>query len=849
MRLRAKITFVTVSTVIILFLISMVINTYIFYKEAKEFRNSEIKSSYVFFLEQVNFATNHTTSIGNDLASSGELLYKLKSQPFNKIKEYTENYLLDRISKEPKILGAGLWFEPNTFGETFFAPYAVWKDSKLQITWEYSDPKYDYFKQPFYRVAIPKTWDIKQKREQENYHISPYLDKFEDKEILFVTVSTLMYDQASGKLIGISTVDWTFEDLQKLLSQFNITKSSYTVLLHSDGKIVYHPNKEFILKDTTSLNWYNKLNLNNIVKNQIYLLENEKINNEEFDIYYSITSANYILAAIINKKEAYSIVGGIVLRNIGLSFITILLLSIFIFIVVDLSIKPLSKIIHVLRGIASGKIGLDERIQIKTKDEFSELADTFNNMANTIQTQNNEIKEYSENLEEKVKTRTYELNQSLDEITKLKKQQDGDYFLTSLLLTPLGKINPPTTDVVQVEALIRQKKTFDFKNKSHSIGGDLCVVDKLLLKNKLFTVYLNADAMGKSIQGAGGALILGSVFGAIIERTNSVKSLQDQYPERWIKNTFLELHKTFSTFDGSMLVSVVFGLLDYETGLLYLINAEHPSTILYRDKVASFLETDFMFYKLGLTVDMKKSKLSVRLYQLKTDDIVILGSDGRDDILLRTNDSGERVINEDHELILKEIEAADGDLNQLLAIIQNTGELTDDFSILKLTYKGNYYELQANHPNGVIENAIKKSKEFELKKQFSEAYKTLREVLALDTEYPYILRELTKLGIQLKHYQTALEYADKYISLRPIDTEILYAKSYLYMKLLRNSEAIDLGELILLREPSNLKYLAHLSELYLETNPHRARDLVLEGLRLDPIHKKLLSLKQSIDTN
>jgi serine phosphatase RsbU (regulator of sigma subunit) len=847
MKLRAKITFVTLSTVVVLFLISMVINTYIFYKEAKEFRNSEIKSSYVFFLEQVNFATNHTTSIGNDLASAGELINRLKSQPKNKLKEHIESYLVDRVSKEPKILGAGIWYEPYVLGEVYYAPYAVWKNNKVEITWEYSNSKYDYHNQPWYRVSIPKTWNLNEKREFENYQVSPYLDKLGDQEILFVTVSSIMYDE-NNKIIGVSSVDWTFEDLHKLLSQFNITKSSYTTLMHSEGKIVYHPNKEFILKDSTSLSWYNKLNLKNIVKNQIYLIENEKIGNEEFDIYYSITSANYILAAIINKKEAYSIVGGIVLRNIGLSFITILLLSVFIFIVVDLSIKPLGKIIHVLRGIASGKIGLDERIQIKTKDEFSELADTFNNMASTIQTQNNEIKEYSENLEEKVKTRTYELNQSLDEITKLKKQQDGDYFLTSLLLTPLGKINSPNSNVVQVEALIRQKKTFDFKNKSHSIGGDLCVVDKLVLKNKSYTVYLNADAMGKSIQGAGGALILGSVFGAIIERTNSVKNLQDQYPERWIKNTFLELHKTFSTFDGSMLVSVVFGLLDYETGLLYLINAEHPSTILYRDKVASFLESDFMFYKLGLTVEMKKSKLSVRLYQLKTDDVIILGSDGRDDILLSTSDTGDRVINEDHELILKEIETADADLNQLLDVIQKTGELTDDFSILKLTYKGPYYELQSTHPNILIENAIKKSKDLELKKQIPEAYNTLREVLPLDTEFPYLLRELTKLGIQLKHYQTALEYADKYISLRPIDTEIIYAKSYLYMKLLRTSEAIDLGELILLREPSNLKYLAHLSELYLEANPNRARDLVLEGLKLDPIHKKLLSLKQSIDT-
>ena len=182
-----------------------------------------------------------------------------------------------------------------------------------------------------------------------------------------------------------------------------------------------------------------------------------------------------------------------------LTVITLLVIGCIINIIVGKSLQPLVNIIDVLRGIASGKKSLRERIQIKSKDEFGELANTYNTMANTIERQNLEIKEYTENLEEKVKERTNELNQSLQEVTKLKMQQDGDYFLTSLLLQPLGR-NRLREDKVKIHFFVKQKKEFQFKKNKNEIGGDLCSADSFTLGDKKYSVFMNADAMGKSIQ-------------------------------------------------------------------------------------------------------------------------------------------------------------------------------------------------------------------------------------------------------------------------------------------------------------------------------------------------------------
>ncbi|MCX7997508.1 MAG: SpoIIE family protein phosphatase, partial [Leptospiraceae bacterium] len=212
-------------------------------------------------------------------------------------------------------------------------------------------------------------------------------------------------------------------------------------------------------------------------------------------------------------------------------------------------------------------------IDTKRKDEIGEMGKVFLAMKD-------QILEYQNHLEHLVEEKTKELKQSLEEIKRLKELQDGDYFLTSLLIKPLSR-GSLETDRVKIETLVRQKKTFVFRNKKAEIGGDLCVADSIQLRNRKYCVFLNADAMGKSIQGAGGVLVLGTVFKSILTRTHESPHDYKKSPERWLKDCFKELQSIFVSFDGSMIISAIVGLVDEETGTLYYINAEHPWAVLY----------------------------------------------------------------------------------------------------------------------------------------------------------------------------------------------------------------------------------------------------------------------------
>ncbi|MCB1310318.1 MAG: stage II sporulation protein E, partial [Leptospiraceae bacterium] len=142
-----------------------------------------------------------------------------------------------------------------------------------------------------------------------------------------------------------------------------------------------------------------------------------------------------------------------------------------------------------------------------------------------------QVEDLNRNLEKKVEQRTEELRNTLKEVRTLKEQQDGDYFLTSLLVRPLGG-DYSRSEFVNVSMVERQKKKFTFRGRNSEIGGDLNLAQDIQLYGRNYTAFLNGDAMGKSMQGAGGALVLGTVFRSILNPTLKSSQMQQRHPEQ-----------------------------------------------------------------------------------------------------------------------------------------------------------------------------------------------------------------------------------------------------------------------------------------------------------------------------
>ncbi len=464
-------------------------------------------------------------------------------------------------------------------------------------------------------------------------------------------------------------------------------------------------------------------------------------------------------------------------------------------------------------------------------------------LANRFMRVHNEVEELNTQLEEKVVDRTRQLQQTLTEVQDLKEQQDGDYFLTSLLLRPLGSVRVQS-DTVHIDFLVRQKKHFHFRKWDSEIGGDLCIADTVTLRGKQFTVFANADAMGKSIQGAGGAIVMGTVFKSMISRTQMSALAQNRYPEQWLKECFAELQNVFVGFDGSMLVSAVIGLIEDESGMFYYVNAEHPWVVLFRKGQAAFLENDLLLRKIG--VEGLGGSLSVRTFQLEPDDILLVGSDGRDDILVGTDSEGHRIINEDEKRFLFFVEEGQGDVYRIEQSILRNGQLTDDLSLMRIGYREDApYRIPAD--TEASDQVLQESKRLTKENDISGAEKVLRDFLAQNPAQPAVMRRLAQLLIEGKEYDKAAGLTEAYCELVPSDTDFLYYASHVFKKTGDLSKAADYGERCRLRLPLMIPNLVNLADVYRKMgNFSRAEMLVGRVMEASPGNARAAALLSRI---
>ncbi len=503
----------------------------------------------------------------------------------------------------------------------------------------------------------------------------------------------------------------------------------------------------------------------------------------------------------------------------------------------------LQKLTNVTKLIADGAYFFYTPSVSDDQNVIALLAANFNTMLKSI-------KSHQEGLETKVRERTAELEQTLKEVQDLKGQQDADYYLTSLLLNPLSA-NKAKHENVRVDFLILQKKKFKFRAWDANIGGDLCSAHTIPLMDNSYTVFLNADAMGKSIQGAGGALVLGAVFESIIQRTLINRERQEQQPEAWLKSTFIELQKVFESFDGSMMISLVIGLVENTSGFFYWLNAEHPNLILYRDGKAEFFEEPVIYRKIGMPLtrnvnwkDLRKDEpLKVRTAQLQDGDVIIAGSDGRDDLAIGEDEHGQRIINEDETLFLRIVEESQADLQRIYESTQRKGTLTDDLGLLRLGFReggggsgttAGYVDMlnksRQAYREGNVEDAV-------------DILVDLKKNLGASRE---VLRDLAVIHYNMKGYDNAASYGQEYLAIEPDDTRLLFLTQSSLIKIGDLERAARLGER-LLELARDVKQQLRLARIYRKLgNMGRCRDLLNDAHELEPNNDKVREFRAQL---
>lgn len=385
--LRTKMLF-GVAIVIMIICIGTAVNFFIIKSVLVRSKDRDLGNVFRYYVAQINTTTGDMIANGVSVALTGELLYRLNAQYGTAVPDdVVVSFLVNKVRKMPAIIGSGLWYEPYLFGgKRFFGPYAYWDRNAVRITWEYNTPAYNYPEREWYTIAIPRGWDRARRREQQVYVTRPYSDTLGGSPATFITMSTPMYSM-EGRIIGVSTTDWTIETIQghlAFIKDFSYTPGSFVMLVSGvDGRVIFHTNKRRIMTDIASTPIGRKLDIGKVAGDRTSVMRDVELDGERYDVLARRTDAGFLLLLAVPPAELYADVKRTLVAFAVLSVLLIMLAGIIFVRFLDVGIlrRILSlndRISQIDKGEYAGELAAGER------DELARIADNINHMSKTI---------------------------------------------------------------------------------------------------------------------------------------------------------------------------------------------------------------------------------------------------------------------------------------------------------------------------------------------------------------------------------------------------------------------------------------------------------------------------------
>jgi diguanylate cyclase (GGDEF)-like protein/PAS domain S-box-containing protein len=324
-----------------------------------------------------------------------------------------------KYSKNIPGLESAIYNEFERYGESHLDASYVYMGTISGGYIQYPDgvvvSKYDPRKRPWYIQAMNNPDKVTLS--------APYADYNNPDNILISACTTIKNN--TGSILGVMGLDVSLDNISKIVKSIKVSDDSYTFLFNKEGTIIAAPNNKLNSKNikilSTSGYHGNKTNANtNIiysVKNYTKLI-NEKSGNFETTIngedvlinVYTSSNTGWKIATVIPKSKLINEENKITYLIMLVTIFIISLAAVFISIITKKITEPISELTNSMLLVENGN--LDVRVDIKTKDEFKNLSDSFNSMIVKLKVNYEELSALYEQLsasEEEIRAQYEEL--------------------------------------------------------------------------------------------------------------------------------------------------------------------------------------------------------------------------------------------------------------------------------------------------------------------------------------------------------------------------------------------------------------------------------------------------------
>lgn len=261
----------------------------------------------------------------------------------------------------------GLLKDVQTSNKDLMNVYFGQASKKMNIYPEQKLPDgYDPTSRPWYKKAMSNKGEI------------VFSDPYADASTGEVVISISKTVEFNGQVVGVISADISLKTLAAQLSDIKVGSTGYAYIADSTGSIIAHPDKSILGKKVQNL-----ISIWDEVSSKPSGFTSYYYNGEKkFSSYTTNPSTGWKLISAINEQELKADTDSI--QNLTLIFILgIALISIFISLVVSKSItKHVYNLKDVFQKASEGDLTI--RVNIKSKDEFLDLGNSFNHMLDEI---------------------------------------------------------------------------------------------------------------------------------------------------------------------------------------------------------------------------------------------------------------------------------------------------------------------------------------------------------------------------------------------------------------------------------------------------------------------------------
>ena len=315
--------------------------------------------------------------LNNRISDVGKVSYSLAAN-IEAMSVYNQEYMLEMIkpyiTEEEMAIGAGFWFEPYLFNpsQKYYGPYVYKENGVPQITWDYSNEEYDYFKYDWYQNAL--------KSDQRVVYSEPYLDEVSGVPML-TTASLITKD---GMNLGVTTCDINIEELQNYVRNIKVGEKGYAYIVTGQGYYLAHrDNKKNLNEKITEDKDENikALGQKILASNKNELTKASLAGQDYYVAFAPVGETGLKIVMVMPNNEITSVLNNY-FKLVTLSCLVsvILLILVLYWLVTKKITNPLKVLVSETQRFANGDLTINHDSQIKAKDEIGLLAQTFRDM-------------------------------------------------------------------------------------------------------------------------------------------------------------------------------------------------------------------------------------------------------------------------------------------------------------------------------------------------------------------------------------------------------------------------------------------------------------------------------------